>query len=75
MKQEVRSVGKVSASTPSSGSNYLLYSSVESIKQVFPTGCYLTISIINVMEHVVRMIEYIDWNLSLRLQYRMYLTE
>ena len=34
MKQEVRNVGKVSASTPSSGSNYLLYSSVESIKIV-----------------------------------------
>ena len=32
MKQEVRNVGKFSASTPSSGSNYLLYSSVESIK-------------------------------------------
>ena len=31
MKQEVRNVGKFSASTPSSGSNYLLYSSVESI--------------------------------------------
>ena len=32
MKQEVRNVGKFSASTLSSGSNYLLYSSVESIK-------------------------------------------
>ena len=32
IKQEVRNVGKFSASTPSSGSNYLLCSSVESIK-------------------------------------------
>ena len=32
MKQEVRNVGRFSASTPSSGSNYLLYSSVESVK-------------------------------------------
>ena len=31
MKQEVRNVGKFSASTPFSGSNYLLYSIVESI--------------------------------------------
>ena len=30
MKQEVRNVGKFSASTPSSGSNYLLYSIVVS---------------------------------------------
>ena len=37
MKQEVRNVGKFSASTPSSGSNYFLYSSVESIKIVFYT--------------------------------------
>ena len=36
MKQEVRNVGKFSASAPSSGSNYVLYSSIESIK----TGCY-----------------------------------
>ena len=33
MKQEVRNVGKFSASTPSSGSNYLLYSSVESFEK------------------------------------------
>ena len=32
MKQEVRNVGKQSASTPFSGSNHLLYSNVESIK-------------------------------------------
>ena len=35
MKQGVRNVGKFSASTPSSGSNYLLYSSVESIKTFY----------------------------------------
>ena len=34
MKQEVRNVGKFSASTPSSCSNYLLYSSVTSIKTI-----------------------------------------
>ena len=51
MKQEVRNVGKFSASTPSSGSNYLLYSSVESINFLFhlslslTTGYYPTISI------------------------------
>ena len=32
MKEEVRNVGKFSASTTSSGPNYLLYSSVECIK-------------------------------------------
>ena len=33
MKQDIRTVGTFSASTPSSGSNYImLYSSVESIK-------------------------------------------
>ena len=37
MKQEIRNVGKFSASTPSSGSNYLLYSSVESIKTFIKT--------------------------------------
>ena len=35
MKQAVRNEGKFSASTPSSGSNYLLYSSVESIKTAY----------------------------------------
>ena len=37
MKQEVGNVGKFSASTPSSASNYLLYSSVESINTLINT--------------------------------------
>ena len=52
MKQEVRNVGKFSASTPSSGSNYLLYSSVESIKIVLilPTLLYYITN--NLRDHV-----------------------
>ena len=55
MKQEVRNVGKLSASTPSSGSNYLLYSSVESIKPFLLPDLFVLVSSNRILSNYQRL--------------------